>query len=154
MATILVVDDSPVDRNLVGGLLKMAPSAPTVRFACNGREAMEFIRHEVPQLVVTDLMMPEMDGLDLVADIVKTHASVPVVLMTGAGSEEIAVQALRAGAASYVPKSALADMLVETIESLLELSREEQRQTDLMSCMTRCSCDFVLGNDSRMIPRG
>jgi DNA-binding response OmpR family regulator len=149
MALVLVVDDSPVDRRLVGGLLVKAPNIDVV-YAADGEDAIRVMNEERPQLVVTDLIMPNMDGLELVAAIRKQAHQVPVILMTGKGSEEIAVQALKAGAASYVPKSVLADLLVDTVENVLALAHEEETQTRLMDCMT--GCRFIIENDSAMIP--
>lgn len=148
MAMVLVVDDSPVDRTLVAGLLKKCPNVSVVT-ATNGSEALELMAANRPSLVVTDLMMPGMDGLQLVAEVVSRFPLVPIVLMTGQGSEQIAVRALQAGAASYVPKLQLADLLVETVENLLAMAIEEQSNMRLMECMS--SCSFVLDNDSSMI---
>ena len=97
MPTVLVVDDSPIDRQLVGGLLKQDTDW-TVTYAGDGAAALDSIRTRPPDIVVTDLQMPEMTGLELVIAVRKSFAQVPVVLMTGKGSEEIAVEALHAGA--------------------------------------------------------
>lgn len=148
MATVLVVDDSPVDRRLVAGLLSKSPNVE-VLYASDGEDALRVMQERRPHLVVTDLIMPHMDGLELVATVVEKYPLVPVILMTGKGSEEIAVEALKAGAASYVPKSALASMLVETVENVLAMSHEEQTQTRLHECMMGCA--FVLENDSTLI---
>lgn len=148
MATVLVVDDSPVDRQLVGGLLRKAVGIEVV-YAADGSEALEAMQRSIPDLVVTDLIMPRMDGLELVAAAVKKYPTVPMILMTGKGSEAIAVSALKAGAASYVPKSALADLLADTVENVLSVSREEQAQTRLLDYMT--GCRFTVDNDAGMI---
>ena len=149
MATVLVVDDSPVDRRLVGGILAKAPNID-VRYAADGEDALGQIRGELPNLVVTDLIMPNMDGLELVAAVVAEYPLVPIVLITGKGSEEVAVKALKAGASSYVPKSALSSLLVDTVENVLAMAQEEQTQVRLMDCMS--GCRFVLDNDLMMIP--
>jgi CheY-like chemotaxis protein len=73
--------------------------------AGNGRDALEKIKSAPPDLVVTDLVMPEMDGLELVKEVRRTYPTIPVILMTAHGSEEIAAAALKAGAASYVPNA-------------------------------------------------
>ena len=148
MATVLVVDDSPVDRRLVGGLLAKAPNIEVV-YATDGVDAMRVMNAAPPNLVVTDLIMPNMDGLELVAAAVASFPRVPVVLMTGKGNESIAVHALKAGAASYVPKSVLADLLLDTVENVLAMAHEEQTQTKLMDCMTGCC--FTVENDAGMI---
>lgn len=148
MASVLVVDDSPVDRRLVGGLLSKAPNLE-VLYAADGEEALVVMEERKPNLVVTDLIMPNMDGLELVAAVVSRYPLVPVILMTGKGSEEVAVQALKAGAASYVPKSVLTNLLVETVENVLAMAHEEQTQARLIECMM--GCQFVLENDAMLI---
>ena len=66
------------------------------------------IAAEKPDIVVSDLQMPEMDGLELVETIRREHPGLPVILMTAHGSEETAIQALRKGATNYVAKRNLA----------------------------------------------
>src|SRR5262245_36972076 len=148
MASVLVVDDSHVDRRLVGGLLSKAPNIE-VLYAADGEASLDVLQERRPNLVVTDLIMPNMDGLELVAAVVAKYPLVPVILMTGKGSEEVAVQALKAGAASYVPKSTLQHLLVETVENVLAMAHEEQTQARLGECMT--GCYFVLENDATLI---
>jgi len=149
MALVLIVDDSPVDRRVVGGLLGKSPTLE-VEYASDGEEALVRMRELQPNLVVTDLIMPIMDGLELVAAVVKDYPLVPVILMTGKGSEKIAVDALKAGASSYVPKSVLQDLLLDTVENLLAMAYEEQTQGRMMDCMT--GCRFSIDNDAAMIP--
>jgi CheY-like chemotaxis protein len=149
MAVVLVVDDSPIDRRVVGGLLTKSPTLDVV-YASDGEEALQVMAEAKPNVVVTDLIMPNMDGLELVAAVVKDYPLVPIVLMTGKGSEQIAVDALKAGAASYVPKSVLQDLMRDTVENLLALAHDEQTQTRLMDCMT--ACRFSIDNDASIIP--
>ncbi|CAN5925194.1 N/A [soil metagenome] len=108
--SILVVDDSPIDRRLASGLLTRAGF--TARLAENGHEALTALEAERAELVITELIMPEMDGLTLVESICSRYPDIPVILMTGGGSEDIAVRALQRCAASYVPKRELARSLV------------------------------------------
>src|SRR5262245_8408038 len=117
MATVLVVDDSAVDRRLVSGLLRQGNLQ--VELAENGRDALERMRATPVDLVVTDLQMPELDGLGLVRQIRDHGPHVPVILITAHGSEELALQALHEGAASYVPKSELAQALQQVVEEVL-----------------------------------
>jgi CheY-like chemotaxis protein len=150
MTTILVVDDSAVDRNLVVGLLGKDPSFK-VDCAINGRDALAKMEMEIPDLVVTDLIMPEMDGLSLVSAVRQRFRLVPVILMTSKGSEELAVQALDAGAASYVPKRILAQRLLDTVHNVLAVSWRRQGHIRLMGSMTESESTFVLENDPNLI---
>ena len=146
MVTILAVDDSAVDRRLVGGLLENEADFH-VEYAAHGVEALEKLDRDVPDLVVTDLMMPRMNGLELVTAIRRQHPLVPVILMTSKGSEEIAVEALQRGAASYVPKRSLAERLLDTIHKVLAVSGGERRRSRLIGCIARSEYTFVLEND-------
>lgn len=159
MTTILVVDDSPVDQRLAGRLLETrtgpAGAEPTgfaVVYAANGREALAVIARDAPAAVVTDLQMPELSGLDLVHLVRAKHPLVPVVLMTAHGSEEMAVQALQAGAASYVPKRVLARDLLPTVAAVVEAAQTRRDHDRLMRCLTRTEAHFVLDNDPSLIP--
>jgi len=149
MTTILVVDDSAVDRRLVGSLLQESGDW-TVEYAENGAEALEKVAASPPDLVVTDLIMPEMDGLELVAAVRNHHALVPIILITSRGSEEIAVEALQRGAASYVSKRTLAQKLVDTVRLVLSVSSRQRGHSRLMECMTKSDSAFALENDSTL----
>lgn len=146
MLNILVVDDSEVDRRIVGGLLEKN-SAYRVQFAKNGREAISFLKKTPPDLVVTDLQMPERDGLELVRAIRLHYAHIPVVLMTAHGSDALAVQALEEGAAGYVAKSQLGDRLVETVDELFSIARADHTYERLIGCLRRTVFQFSLDTD-------
>jgi CheY-like chemotaxis protein len=150
MATVLVVDDSAVDRRLVSGLLKKVPNMQ-VETAENGRDAVTRLRDLEVDLVVTDLQMPELDGLGLVREVRDEYPEVPVILITAHGSEELALEALHAGAASYVPKSELAELLQESVEQVLNLTREDRSYEKLSDCQTRAEFTFELVNDTELI---
>ncbi len=150
MPQILVVDDSPVDRALVGGLLRKDLGCG-IRYAADGVEALAALEQSPVDLVVTDLMMPNMDGFALVSAARNRFPGVPVVLMTSHGSEEIAVRALREGAASYVPKRLLAQRLRSTVDQVLAASAHQHRHRRLLGCMTRHRCEFVLHNDCSLL---
>ena len=150
MATVLVVDDTAVDRRLAGGLLERAPNVE-VCYAENGREALVQLDARLPDLVVTDLQMPEVDGLELVTAIGDRYPDVPVVLMTAHGSENVAAQALANGAASFVPKSELADNLVQTVMHILVMSETDSRYKKLIACTRKTDFEFDLESDPAII---
>jgi CheY-like chemotaxis protein/anti-sigma regulatory factor (Ser/Thr protein kinase) len=160
MTRILIVDDSPVDRQMAGRLLAQRAVAPDLEnpvpltpvYAGNGQEALDRMDTEEVDAVVTDLQMPGMDGLELVVQVRERHPLVPVVLMTAHGSEETAVQALQAGAASYVPKRNLAKELVEVVEAVLAAAQARRARRRLMGALTRTESEFVLDNDPALIP--
>jgi CheY-like chemotaxis protein len=143
---LLVVDDSPTDRRLAGALLEKHFDC-TVQYAADGHDAVQQISAQLPDLVLTDLQMPVMDGLELVAAVKNDYPFVPVILMTALGSEDIASRALRQGAASYVPKRKLADDLVPTVERILLGSLADRGHSLLMHYLEKCELLFDLGND-------
>ena len=125
--TILICDDSAVDRILIRGLLSHDHQLELAERG-DGIEAMKYLQSHSVDLVVTDLAMPNKNGLELVRDIKKNWPLLPVVLVTGVGSEEDAAEALRCGAASYSPKSALACDLARTVCFVLDVA-EHTRST-------------------------
>jgi CheY-like chemotaxis protein len=151
MITILVVDDSAVDRCFVKGLLEKNTEW---RIECveDGDDALAYIRQTPPALVVTDMQMPRMNGLALVAAVRAEFPGVPVILMTSQGSEEIALKALSAGAASYSPKKQLAQDLVETARAVLSVSLPRQDDPSVLARLAEDCLSFVLDNDSALIP--
>jgi CheY-like chemotaxis protein len=150
MKTILVVDDSLVDRLLISGLLRAVPGWE-VEQADNGRDALTRIEAAVPSLVITDLQMPEMDGLELVTQIRRHYTQVPVILITAQGSESLAVEALKRGAAHYVPKSQAANRLVSTVQDVFAVALLCRNYKHLVECMNRTEFEFLLANQPGLI---
>ncbi|NLX57436.1 MAG: response regulator [Planctomycetaceae bacterium] len=151
MPIVLIVDDSEVDRRLVGGLLPKDLDW-LVEFADNGVEALEKMRLSLPDVVITDMMMPEMDGMELVSNISMDYPHIPVILITGHGNESLAVEALEKGATSYVPKQFLADKLQETVEQVLAVSKADRSYSRLFSRLQNTQYRFALDNDPALIP--
>lgn len=143
MTTVLVVDDSAVDRRLVGGLLEQRPKC-TIEYAADGAEALALVEKHVPDLIVTDLRMPKMDGLELVRAIRTNHPIVPVILITAHGSETLAVEALKQGAAGYVPKTQINDKLLDTVDEVLALARADRNYEKMIQCLNRSEFTFFL----------
>jgi CheY-like chemotaxis protein len=150
MATVLIVDDSPVDRKLIGGLLNR-DSDWTIEYAENGAKALARMQIVDVDVIVTDLNMPEMDGLDLVRAVRVQYPDLPVILITGQGSESLAIEALEQGAASYVPKQRLAEMLSETLDQVLGMVRADRSYARLIECVDRTEFTFTLRNDPALI---
>lgn len=150
MTSVLVVDDSAVDRRLVGGLLGKIGGC-SVTSASDGQDALVQLGQQAVDIVVTDMQMPNMDGLELVKAIRDQYPLLPVILMTAKGSEDLAVQALRHGAASYVPKRRLAEELPSTLRRVISAARVVRTQQRLMTHMKHYECSFELGNDAALL---
>lgn len=148
MPEILVVDDSLIDLKIASRLLEQKKGW-TVRHARNGAEALEQIEAHLPSLVVTDMQMPVMNGLELVERVRDEFPLIPIILMTAAGSEQIAVTAIETGAASYVPKKELGADLVDTATRVLAASEEQRGRRRALNYLTEMQ--FMLENDLELL---
>lgn len=145
MTTVLVVDDSRVDQHLAASLLEEA--GYKTELAGNGRDALARVEAQPPDLILTDLQMPEMNGLELVEAVHARYPKIPVVLVTAHGSEEIAAAALRAGAASYVPKRNLGKDLAPTLERVLGIAAGSLDKEGALRWLAEAGFRFVLDNN-------
>ena len=149
MPSVLVVEDSRTQSTQIRLMLKHAEFE--VYLAENGREALDILKTHQPDMVLTDLQMPEMDGLELVQVLRDQYPHLPVVLMTQHGSEEIALAALRQGAASYLPKNQLHRFLVATLDDILESTRVAHGQERIQQCRFRTEIQYRLPNDPALM---
>lgn len=145
--TAVVVDDSDCDRYLVARVLQREMCFQVIH-AENGLAALTAVKRSSPSLVITDLQMPQMNGLELVQRLRERHARIPVVLTTGYGNERIAVQALQAGAASYVPKRDIHRELVRTVHRVIAAAEEGRRQRAVLHSIQQSEILFCLENDA------
>ncbi|QDU27730.1 Nitrogen regulation protein NR(I) [Anatilimnocola aggregata] len=152
MPNVLVIDDSPIDRILVEGILKRDSRMKTT-VATNGLDGLAKMEATKQDVVITDLQMPEMDGLQLVTAIRLHYPHVPVVLITAHGSEDLAIRALEQGAASYVPKSQVAEKLLDSVDQVLDLAKSDRSYELLASCMQEANFRFDLANDGALLER-
>lgn len=151
MLSALVVDDSLVDQRVAGHALEKQLDV-TVGYANDGREALRSIQQRMPDVVITDLQMPEMDGLELVEAIRDQYPTLPVIITTAVGSEELAAAALRSGASSYVPKRHLVEDLARVVKRQFTLASLDQEHP-VPECLQEVRTHFVLDNDcSRIVP--
>ncbi|MFO0828885.1 MAG: sigma-54 dependent transcriptional regulator [Phycisphaerales bacterium] len=121
MARVLVVDDKEMMRDSVATTL--ARRGHTAVSCSSAKQALERIAERAPDAVITDLQMPDMNGLELLQEIRKIDEQLPVLVMTAFGSVETAVQAMKQGAFDYVTKPFGGDELAMTVERALEHAR-------------------------------
>ncbi|MCA9215214.1 MAG: response regulator [Planctomycetales bacterium] len=150
MPTVLLVDDSATDRAMIGGMLRK--SGMQVRLAENGSGALKQLSGSLPDVVLTDMQMPEMNGLELVQAIRMQYPLVPVILMTGHGSEALAARALQEGAASYVPKSQANEILIDCVNRLVQIAAADSEYDRLIDHAQAVDFQFTLDNDVTLIP--
>jgi len=132
-ATILVVDDEAVQlETLAGYLIKQGHD---VVKAAGGREGLEAVRSRNVDLVLTDVRMPDLDGLAFLGEIKKCNPETGVIVMTAFGSVQDAVEAMKAGAADYIQKPIDLDQLDLVLKKTLErrfLVRENRRLREML----------------------
>ena len=115
---ILAVDDHPVVRQGIAGLLSIQPDMTLVGEACNGREAIQQFRTHHPDVTLMDLQMPEMNGLDALIAIRNEFPSARIIVLTTYAGDVQILRALKAGAQAYLLKNTLHKELLETIRAV------------------------------------
>jgi CheY-like chemotaxis protein len=150
VARALVVDDSPTQAlELRMRLVRSGFEAAAVH---SGAEALARLAQDLPDVVLTDLVMPGMDGLELVEQLRGQFPGLPVIVLTAHGNEDIAARALRQGAAGYVPKQRVEQDLFYVLEGVLAVARAERARQRVFECLTHSETRFVLRNDVTLIP--
>lgn len=150
MATALVVDDSKAEQMVASALLTRKCGL-TVVCADDGDQALARMAEQAPDLVLTDLQMPGMDGLALVEAVREQYPVVPVILMTAHGSEDLAAEAMRRGASGYVPKRLLARELEATVAAVLAAATAHGEQRQVLACLQDSLVSLEVGNDIALI---
>ena len=148
---VLIVDDSATQRKHMQQVLEGDGMASQT--AGSASEAIEAIHVRTPIAVVTDLEMPDMSGLQLVQTLRGTHPSLPVILTTSRGSEDVAAEALRHGAASYVPKRAIAETLGQVLRQVLSTTEAVRSAKAIGKFATRASIELEIDNDETLVPK-
>ena len=116
--TILAVDDESIFRFLLETHLREAGFTPLT--AANGLEALAILDRQQVDLIISDLVMPDMDGIQLIEQLQRRHAGIPIIVITAHGSVESAVEAMRLGAYDYLEKPYSPGDLKITIQRALD----------------------------------
>ncbi|MEW6236399.1 MAG: SpoIIE family protein phosphatase [Candidatus Omnitrophota bacterium] len=95
--------------------------------APNGAEALNLLQNNAPQIIISDLMMPEMSGLELLEELRKRNVDIPVVIMTAFGTIDYAVKAMKEGAADFITKPIDYDFLLRIIQRVMKTAQLEQK---------------------------
>ncbi len=129
--TILVIDDEESILNLVSIIL--SNRGYTVAKASNALTGLKLVDSLNPSLVLLDYMMPQIDGLETLKKIRAEYPDTYVIMFTGKGNEEIAVELMKAGASDYILKPFSNQNLVERLESVLKIRAVELRNRELIA---------------------
>ncbi len=147
--SILIVDDEEIIRESLSFIL--TKEGYRVREAANGRIALEILREDSFDLVLTDLEMPEMKGIELLEQVARFSPETLVVIITAYGSIDTAIAALRKGAVDYILKPVEFDELLVKMQRLLS-SRKLNLETKLLRSEVNRQYDFqsIVGQSSAM----
>ena len=151
MPRVLVVDDSATQLALMKGILD--GHVDELHTACNGRDAIEQLRQCDVDLVVTDMQMPEVNGLELIRQMRTTCPMIPAVLVTAYGNEELAANALGGGAVNYIAKDHLSVLLPETVNRITRFAKANADALLLKAALPRSRFEFLIDcSFERIVP--
>ncbi|HEU4369098.1 MAG TPA: response regulator [Methylomirabilota bacterium] len=104
--TILIVDDDPSVREVLTGYFEhqYGPRGYSVETASDGTQALAAVRRRRPALILLDIEMPGLDGVETLRSVRALDPAIPVIMVTGNASTRVAGEAIKAGAYSYLPK--------------------------------------------------
>jgi len=147
--SIVVIDDNAGSLEYVSAAL--AQPDIEVSTAQDPKRGIELIRKRHPQLVITDIVMPEMTGFDVLEQVMAIDPGIDVVMMTAHYSTESAVEAIRKGAADYLEKPIKLDVLRGRVDGLLEQARQRRKAASLESELLNASgFAGMIGNSPAM----
>ncbi len=130
IGSILVIDDEKIILDLTAIILKNR--GYNVYTAADARTGLDLIENVRPEIVMLDYMMPGMDGLTALKEIRQRFPDTYVIMFTGKGSEEIAVEMMKAGASDYILKPFNNKDLIERIDNVLKIRKVELTNRDLL----------------------
>lgn len=142
------MDDSLVYRDLLINHV-LQPNGYETLVARDGQEGLEIALHQVPDLIITDLRMPRLSGIEVLQGLRQAGRDIPVILMTLHGSEDLVVQAFRLGAKDYVIKPFDPDEMLASMDRALSEARLRQERDALVRDLTEINQQ--LENKSRQL---
>ena len=151
MPIALIVDDSKTDQALIRELINKEEIGWIVDFSNSAEEAIAYLEEIVVDVVVTDMRMPGMSGLELLDYVRQAHPRLPVILITAHDDESIAVEALRKGAASYVPKRELGSRLTEVITQVVHVADNRRDFDSLFESAEELHLRLKIVNDPQLL---
>jgi two-component system NarL family response regulator len=163
--TILVADDHPVVRQGVASFVAAEKDMRVVAQAADGTETMELVKMHLPNIVLLDLRMPGMDGLDVIEQIQSLNLPCKVLVLTICDCEHDVHQALKAGARGYLIKDTPRPMILESIRQVhrgqtsipprigqklvdnLRRAELSTRELDILKLIADGKCNKVIGDE-------
>ena len=134
--TILVVDDDSINLKLAMIILK---ERFEVLCANSGYVALELLKRKIPDLILLDYRMPQMNGFEVMEQIqnTKEYKDIPIIFLTGDHDRETEIEALRKGAMDFITKPFVAEIMLQRVSRILELSRLQKNLQEEVKVQTR-----------------
>lgn len=151
MPMLLVADDSELDRMVIVELLKKEPLDWLVEQVASAEEAVKLMKEIAFDVVITDVLMEGMSGLELLNHVHRQPRKVPVIVVSGQDTRDAAIAALKSGAANYIPKHSLPTLLGETVRQVLDAASAEKNYQRLIATADEMRFHFKLANDVGLI---
>jgi DNA-binding NtrC family response regulator len=148
---ILIVDDEPLVRRSLSELLTL--SGYTVSSASNGKEALGLLKDYTADIIISDIKMPEMDGIQLLKQVKAVHPDAQFILITGYGSIDSAVEGMKEGAYDYITKPIIDSEIKIVIERLVRQKQLQQENIELkeqLSVSQRNKFHDIVGKSQSM----
>lgn len=135
---VLLVDDDEVDRMAVRRALRNSELAVNVTEATNPKDARDLLHHQHFDCVLLDFRLPEQNGLSLVRQLRQAGVDIPIIVLTGQGDEQIAVDLMKAGASDYMVKTRVtAGSLTQLLRNAIRIYQAEQRESAARDALRR-----------------
>lgn len=147
MARILIVDDEENVRKIIG--IQLRRLGHETLEAPDGPDALNLLRENEVQTVITDLKMPQMDGLELLQRLRKAYPQIPVIMITAHGTIDTAVEAMKRGAFDYVTKPFNQEEFLQTIDRAVRSSEEMAKEFQRSRAFLRQE-DKIIGMTDEM----
>ena len=116
---IVIVDDAPIIRLMIKDILTECGGYEVVAEGGTGKEAIALYQQHKPDLLTMDIVMPEMDGIDALEQILKADPNAKVVMVTAIDQREALMKAIRLGATDYIVKPFEADRVMSAVQKAL-----------------------------------
>lgn len=145
MAKILIIDDEQQVREVLK--IVLMEQGHEILEADNGKKGIELFKKNSPEIVLTDVMMPEMTGLEFTRFVKEMNEDTDVIVMTGYGTEEVVIEALHAGASNYIKKPISFEDLFAIVDSILTKRRNRKRIEPARDAVVFEKKDLIIGND-------
>jgi len=145
MVHILIIDDEKPVRDVLK--IALSEKGYALTEAADGEQGFEIFKETDPEIVITDVMMPKMTGIEVTRNIKKFNENADVIVMTGYGTEELVIEALRSGASNYIKKPIAFEDLFQILDNII-IKRQNRERSELSKDIVFFEQkDIVMGND-------